>query len=273
MAKTVLITGCSSGIGKAAAQYFHAKGWNVAATMRKPESETELKEDDRMKLVALDVENTSSIHEAIEKVYSIFGNIDVWVNNAGYGAVGVLEAGTNEQIRRQFDVNYFGVIDCIKGILPYFRKKRAGMIINISSVGGLMVIPLYSVYNSSKFALEGLTEGLSYELKEFGIQVKLVEPGGIKTEFLGRSSDVWSADSLPDYKKFTDKVMGMYKSPEMSKNFSSPKLVAEVIYRAATDGKDDLRYLAGKDAEQFWFIRRWFGYKMQMSGLRSFFKL
>lgn len=272
MAKTVLITGCSSGIGKATAMYFHSKGWNVAATMRKPESETELKEDSRMKLVALDVQSTSSIHDAIETVLNTFGNIDVFADNAGYGAVGVLEAGTDEQIRKQFDVNYFGVIDCIKGILPHFRKKRAGIIINVSSIGGLMVIPLYSVYNSSKFALEGLSEGLTFELKEFGIQVKLVEPGAIKTEFLGRSSEVWSTDAVPEYKSFTDKVMNFYKTA-MTNNFSSPELVAGVIYKAATDGKDQLRYLAGKDAEQFWFMRRWFGYKVQMSGLRSYFKL
>lgn len=154
-----------------------------------------------------------------------------------------MEAGTKEQIQRQFDVNYFGLIECVKAILPHFRSKKSGTIVNISSVGGLIVLPLYSVYNSSKFAVEGLTEGLYYELEPLGISVKLVEPGGIKTEFLGRSEDYWSVDQLPDYKPFVEKMDAKFRSPEMSKNFGTPEMVAEVIYKAATDKSKRLRYL------------------------------
>ncbi|MDX2190266.1 MAG: SDR family oxidoreductase [Bacteroidota bacterium] len=273
MNKTIVITGASSGIGKATAKHFNAKGWNVVATMRSPEKEQDLKESATLKLVALDVQSVDSIKKAVDASIAHFGTIDVWLNNAGYGAHGPLEAGTREQIQRQFDVNYFGLIDCIKGILPHFRQKRSGTIINVSSVGGLMVLPLYSAYNSSKFAVEGLTEGLFYELEPLGIKVKLIEPGGIKTEFLGRSEETWGIENLPDYKPFVDQIHAKFFSPEMAKNFGTPEMVAEVIYKAATDGTKTLRYLAGKDAKQFWFIRRWFGYKAQMAGLKSFLGL
>jgi NAD(P)-dependent dehydrogenase (short-subunit alcohol dehydrogenase family) len=273
MSNTVVITGASSGIGKAAAKYFHQKGWNVAATMRKPDQEKDLKEDARLKLVQLDVQNLNSIAAAVETTIKHFGKIDVLVNNAGYGASGAMETGTREQIQRQFDVNFFGLIDCVKAVLPHFRKNKSGVIINISSVGGLMTVPLYSVYNASKFAVEGLSEGLFYELEGFGIKVKLVEPGGIKTEFLGRSEESWDAEKIPDYKPYTEKAMNTWRSDEMAKNFGTPEMVAEVIYTAATDGTNTLRYLAGKDAKQFWFIRRWFGYKTQMFAVKKFFKL
>ncbi|MFN0049352.1 MAG: SDR family NAD(P)-dependent oxidoreductase, partial [Cytophagales bacterium] len=141
MSKTIVITGASSGIGKATAKHFNAKGWNVVATMRSPEKENDLKESATLKLVALDVQNLDSIKKAVDTSLAHFGSIDVWLNNAGYGANGPLEAGTKEQIQRQFDVNYFGLIDCIKAILPHFRQKKSGTIINVSSVGGLMVLP------------------------------------------------------------------------------------------------------------------------------------
>lgn len=271
MKKTIVITGASSGIGKATALYFNNKGWNVVATMRKPESEQDLKESNSLKLVALDVEKPESIKQAVAVSIKAFNKIDVWLNNAGYGAFGPLETGTKEQIQRQFDVNFFGLIDCIKAITPHFKENKTGSIINITSIGGLMTIPTFSIYNASKFALEGLSEGLWYELKPFGIQVKVVEPGGIKTDFAGRSLDQWDTSQFPEYKPLMDLMHSRFTNPSYTKNFSEPALVAAVIYEAATDGKDTLRYLAGKDAKLFWNIRRWMGYKFQMKQLKKFF--
>lgn len=273
MSKTIFITGSSSGIGKATAKFFHQKGWNVLATMRKPENETDLKEDSRLKLLALDVENMESIERAVAAGIAHFGKIDVLLNNAGYGAYGPLEAGSDAEIRRQYNVNFFGVIDCIKAILPHFKANKSGLIINITSIGGLMTLPMFGVYNSSKFALEGLSEGLWFDLKPLGIGVKVVEPGGIKTDFAGRSMTMFDLTNFPEYHAYSQKVVGKFQDPAFEKNFGTPEMVAGVIYEAATDGSDTLRYLAGKDAKQFWFFRRWFGYRFQMAAVKKFFGL
>ena len=175
-AKTIVITGASSGIGKATALLFEARGWNVVATMRRPADEKDLAPSERMKLVALDVQDPASPKAAVAASLQAFGQIDVWLNNAGYGAFGPVEAGAREQILRQYDVNVFGLIACVQAIAPHFRERRAGTLINVSSIGGLMTVPGYTVYNSTKFAVEGLSEGLWYELGAFGIRVKVVEP-------------------------------------------------------------------------------------------------
>ncbi|NJM15450.1 MAG: SDR family NAD(P)-dependent oxidoreductase [Bacteroidales bacterium] len=200
-----------------------------------------------------------------------FGKIDVLLNNAGYGAYGPLEAGTDQEIRRQYDVNFFGVIDCIKEILPHFKENKNGTIINITSIGGLMTLPLFGVYNSSKFALEGLSEGLWYDLQPFNIKVKLVEPGGVKTDFAGRSMNMFDISKFPEYNQFSKTIVEKFTDPRYNKNFGTPEMVARVIYTAATDNTDTLRYLAGKDAKQFWFARRWFGYKFQMKQVKKIF--
>ena len=179
----IVITGASSGIGKATARLFVDKGWNVVATMRNPAAEKDLKESARLKLVALDVQDPAGPKAAVAEAIKAFGRIDVWLNNAGYGAFGPVEAGTPEQIRRQFDVNVFGLIACVQAVAPHFRANKAGVLINVSSIGGIMTVPAFSVYNATKFAVEGLSEGLWYELGSFGIRVKVIEPGAIKTEF------------------------------------------------------------------------------------------
>lgn len=270
---TIFITGASSGIGKATAKLFHQKGWKVAATMRAPEREADLIPDARLKLYRLDVVDKDSIDSAISAALSDFGAIDVFLNNAGYGAFGPMEAGTDAQIRRQYDVNFFGVIDCIKAILPHFKAQKSGVLINITSIGGLMTLPLFGVYNSTKFALEGLSEGLWYDLAPFGIKVKVVEPGGIDTDFAHRSLDQFDLTNFPEYQEVNDEITKRFRDPAYAKNFSSPELVADVIYQAATDQSDTLRYLAGKDAKFFWSIRRWLGYKAQMKGVKRFFGL
>ncbi len=250
MSKTILITGCSSGIGKATAKFFQEKGWNVIATMRTPEKEGELSALDNVLVTKLDVQDLSSIDSAINAGIEKFGAIDVVVNNAGYGIMGVFEATDREATKRQFDVNVMGVFDVTKAVLPHMRKNKSGMIINISSIVGKMAFPGFPLYISTKFAVEGFSEALAYELDSLGVQVKLVEPGAIKTDFTGRSADVQQDESLTEYKEFSTKVMEAFAGMSSSGNMGTSEMVAGVIYEAATDGKKQLRYLAGTDANQ-----------------------
>lgn len=270
-AKTIVITGASSGIGKSTARLFADKGWNVVATMRDPAAEKDLTETATLKRFALDVQDPASIRAAVSAATDAFGRIDVWLNNAGYGAFGPVEAGSREQIQRQFDVNVFGLIACVQAVAPHFRANRSGVLINVSSIGGLLTVPGFSVYNASKFAVESLSEGLWYELGRFGIKVKLIEPGAIRTDFGGRSMDAWDISSLPDYAGFMDKVKAT--RARFVKGSSAPDLVAKAIFEAAIDPSDRLRYLVGPDAKRIWRVRRWLGSRTQMRIVRRLFGL
>lgn len=248
MKQTILITGASSGIGKETAKYFQSKGWNVIATMRNPEDGAELSALDNVLVTKLDVLDLPSIEGAVNAGIEKFGKIDVLVNNAGYGAYGTLESFARENIVRQFNTNVIGLLDVTKAVLPHFRANKGGVIINISSIGGKMTFPLGTLYHGTKFAVEGITESLSYEVEEFGGKVKIVEPGAIATDFGGRSLDFSSDDSQTEYRSIVQKItVGM---PEFFKNASPASVVAEVIFQAATDGSDQIRYTAGDDAKQ-----------------------
>ncbi len=241
--KTVLITGTSSGIGKATARYFAEQGWNVAATMRNPAKETDLNQLPNVKLFALDVMDSASIARAIVETQAAFGGIDVVVNNAGYGAVGPFEAATDEQIRRQFDTNVFGVMNVTREILPYFRERRNGTIINVTSMGGLITFPIYSIYHGTKWAVEGFAEALSFELRPFNIRVKNVEPGAIKTDFYDRSQDVLTKPGLTAYDEYVR--VTMENSQKQGADAPGPIVVAKTIFKAATDSSFRLRYVTG----------------------------
>ncbi|MEQ9501080.1 MAG: SDR family oxidoreductase [Deltaproteobacteria bacterium] len=248
MTKTILITGTSSGIGKATAKHFQGKGWNVVATMRKPDVENELTKLDNVLVTRLDVQDEASIESAVAEGIAKFGKIDVLLNNAGYGAYGVLEATPIEKIRRQFDVNVIGLLATTKAVLPHFRETKSGVVVNISSIGGKMTFPFGTLYHGSKFAVEGLSEALHYELAAIGAKMKIVEPGMIKTDFGGRSLDVTNDDNLAEYQEMVGKVFAAMGP--MGEAGSEPEVVAEVIYEAATDGTDKLRYTAGPDAAE-----------------------
>ncbi|MBS1811578.1 MAG: SDR family oxidoreductase [Acidobacteria bacterium] len=240
MPKTVLITGSSSGIGKATASYFAEQGWNVVATMRTPENAGEWAKHSNITLIRLDVLDLASIQEAIRDSLRKFGKIDAVMNNAGYGLVGPFEASTNEQIKRQFDTNVFGLMNVCREIIPHFREQRGGTIINVASMGGRLTFPLYSLYHGTKWAVEGFSESLQFELQPFKIRLKIIEPGAIKTDFYDRSMEVMSKPGLTVYDAYVNKAL-----PNMNKfgeTAPGPEKVAQVIYQAATDGSGKLRY-------------------------------
>lgn len=268
MTQTILITGSSSGIGKATAKFFQEKGWNVIATMRTPEKEEELTKLSNVLVTKLDVLDQDSIQKAVEEGIEKFGKIDVLLNNAGYGAYGPLEAFPTEKIRRQFNTNVLGLLDVTKAVLPHFRKNKSGTIVNISSIGGKMTFPLGSLYHGTKFAVEGISEALSFELEQIGCKVKIIEPGAIRTDFGGRSFDFTNDESMTEYQELVKKLMDAM-GPMMEQNSSDPSVVAQVIYQAATDGTDQLRYTAGEDAKQFMANRKKFEDKEFIAGIKA----
>ena len=265
--KSIVITGSSSGIGKATAKHFAEKGWKVAATMRTPEKETELVGLDNVSLYQLDVTDQASIDAARDQIISDFGTVDVVLNNAGYGLIGPFEAATDEQIRYQFDVNVFGLMAVTRAFLPHFRANKAGMYLNVSSIGGLITFPLISLYHSTKWAVEGYSESLAYELAELGISVKLIEPGGVATDFGGRSMVLAMDENLPEYNEMVGKFQQAMGNSGLGS--STAEFLAEGIFAATTDGKKQMRYIIGPDAEQTWAMRQQAGDDQFIAGMRQ----
>lgn len=260
--QTVLITGASSGIGKATAQRFLAAGWNVAATMRQPGAAAD---HPGLTLLPLDVTSPASIEAAIADAERLLGPLDVVVNNAGYGLVGPFEAATDEQIRRQFETNVFGLMNVVRAVLPGMRARRSGVIINVASMGGRITFPLYSLYHGTKWAVEGFSESLQYELEPFGIRVKIIEPGAIKTDFYDRSMDVITKAGLTAYDAFVQRAM-----PNMQRAGATapgPEVVADAIFTAATDHSPRLRYSAA--TKGILALRRLLPDRLFMSVVRS----
>jgi NAD(P)-dependent dehydrogenase (short-subunit alcohol dehydrogenase family) len=249
--KAIFITGSSSGLGRATAKLFATKGWNVIASMRDPKKEKELGSISGVNLMALDVTDPREIERAAEQVVAS-GGIDVVFNNAGYGLAGPLEGLTDEQILRMVNTNMLGAIRTTKAFIPHFREKRTGLFINTTSIGGLMTVPFNSIYHATKWALEGWSESMAFELSQLGIGIKIVEPGGMKTDFFTRSFDT---GRHPAYDALVNKVMGIITDPKQMATYSSPEQIAEVVYEAATDGKDQLRYIAGADAKAMYAMR------------------
>lgn len=247
MTQTVLITGTSTGIGRATAERFHAAGWNVVATMRDPGAAGDLAGRPQVLVTRLDVTDSASIASAVAAAAEAFGGIDVLVNNAGFGAYGPLEVTSMDVVRRQFDTNVVGLLEVTKAVLPVMRERGAGAIVNVSSVGGRMTFPLGSLYHGSKFAVEGLSEALVYELAPLGIRVKIVEPGLVDTDFAGRSFVLSLDPEGGPYQPTVEAVLTAFAG--MTAQGGAPAAgVADAIFGAATDGTARLRYIVGEDA-------------------------
>lgn len=268
---TIVITGSSSGIGKATARYFAEQGWQVAATMRQPENETELNQIDNIKLYQLDVTDQASLDSTVAQILNDFERVDVVLNNAGYALAGPFESSSAEKIRRQFDTNVFGLMEVTRAFLPHFRANKAGLFMNVSSIGGRITYPLISLYHATKWAVEGFSESLAYELGELGIQVKIIEPGGVATDFGGRSMDIAMPASPNgyggDYNDMLVKFQAAVSAPRTGG--STAEQMAEWIFEAATDGKTQLRYLLGEDANQLYAMREQVGDDAFIAGMRQ----
>ena len=262
MNKTIFITGASAGLGKATAKLFAAKGWNVIATMRKPENETELTRLENVRVLPLDVTNVEQIKATTQQALAL-GPVDVVFNNAGYSLLGALEATSDEQLVRQMETNFLGVVRVTQAFIPHFRAKKAGLFITTSSSAGLMAFPVSSMYDASKWALEGWSESLSFELSQFGIGIKNIEPGLVSTDMAERSVHV----SHPAYDELAGKFFAHISSS--ASLVSTPEQIAQVVYEAATDGTDTLRYVCGEDAKAMYAQRLAVGAEAFRKGIQQ----
>lgn len=265
--KTIFITGASAGLGKATARLFQSKGWKVIATMRNPEKETELTQLENVVLLPLDITDPELINTTVSRALELT-DIDVVFNNAGYGLVGALEDNTDEQITRQIETNLTGVLRVTKAFIPYFKKKKNGLFLTTTSVCGFSSNPLSCVYNATKWALEGWSESISYDLAQFNIGIKTIAPGGIKSNFI----NVMQVSANSEYDALNSRLGELFSDGTLIE-FTEPETIAEVVYEAATDGKDQLRYLAGNDAKRIFKQRLEQGAEAFRIGMKKLFNL
>lgn len=271
MKKTILITGTSSGIGKSTVFEFAKMGWNVIATQRNPEKESDFNSLANVKLYALDVTNLDSITQTLSKVHQDYGKIDVIVNNAGYGVDGVFEAMSDEVIEKQFNTNVFGLMRVTREAIKLMRPAGGGTIIQISSMGGKITFPLYSIYHATKFAVEGFTESLHYELAQFNIKMKLIEPGPIVTDFYGRSRQFIKPADMNIYDNFIEKFNNA--AAKVMKDAEGPDVVAKMIYKAASDNTNQMRYAVGKPGPLLLKLRKLLSDKLYFLMVRKSYNL
>lgn len=250
--KVAIITGSSTGIGYVTSLYMARNGFKTYATMRnleKAKGLMETKDNEKLpiEIIKLDVNSDESVNESIKKIIDQNDRIDVLVNNAGYDVAGALEELTLTEFKAQFETNFFGVIRVIKEVVPIMRKQNHGTIVNVSSIGGKVGVPLNSAYIASKFALEGLSDSIRFELQEFGINIILIEPGVVRSNFFENVSMATNASPHSPYYELTQKVFSGFV-PLMGDTSSSPKQVAETILEAVTTNNPQIRYVVGKDA-------------------------
>ena len=262
MKKVVIITGASRGFGELIAKKFQKEKFQVIATMRNVDSSPSLMELDNVDIKKLDVTNKSDIKNVVDFTIKKYGRIDILINNAGYGAFGLLEEASEQEIRNQFDVNYFGLIDCIKGVLPQMRKQKDGVIINISSIAGRFGLPFTSLYNSSKFAVEGLTECLHYELSLFGIDIKTVAPGSFRTGFHDsvNFTENEKKEDLNDIRENLKKALeeGIKNEPPFPFGFGNSNDVANFVFKKSIK-KSKVSNFIGRDTKIINFFIKIFG--------------
>lgn len=252
MPQTALITGTSTGFGRLAAKRFQAEGWNVVATMRRPERESELNKLKRVLLVRLDTADVASIREAVDTSKREFGGVDVLVNNAGVGAHGLFENYSDEEGRAIYETNVFGTLNVCRAVLPLMRAQRSGRVINVTSVAGLVGGPGTVFYSGSKFAVEGFSESLAMEYAAWGIRVHTIAPGGFDTEFAASANDAWDRGK-GEYGEYS-RILGSHMEGVISEmklaggEPADPAVVADLIYRCSTEDMP-IHNVAGPDAE------------------------
>ena len=251
MTKTVLITGCSTGIGRLAAWTFQANGWNVVATMRRPETESELNNLENTLVTGLDVTDRSSIDSAVTQTLETFGGIDALVNNAGYGGHAALEQSSDESVRTMFDTNVFGVFNTTRAVMPILRKRGGGAVINVTSMAGMIGIPLETSYCASKWAVEGFTEALAMECRDLNIKVHSVLPGAYATSFNDNVQDnleAGDAQVIELAQKIRAHFEAIVADHHGGERTADPQEVADLIYRCATQDMP-VHNPCGTDAE------------------------
>lgn len=262
MKRVVIITGASRGFGELIAKKFQMENFQVIATMRNIDSSPSLKKLDNVDLKRLDVTVKSDIKNVVDYTIEKYGRIDVLINNAGYGAFGFLEEASNEEIKNQFDVNFFGLIDCIRGVVPQMRKQKSGKIINISSIAGRFGLPFTSLYNSSKFAVEGLTECLHYELSLFGIDIKTVAPGSFRTGFHDSVNFTESEkkEELNDVREKLKRALeeGIKNGPPFPFGYGKSDDVANFVFKKSIT-KSKVSNFIGRDTKVINFFIKIFG--------------
>ncbi|HEX7758443.1 MAG TPA: SDR family oxidoreductase [Caulobacteraceae bacterium] len=267
MTQTIFISGASTGLGRATAILFAQKGWKVFATMRRPESEAELGKVDGVTLLRLDVTKPDQIAAAATAALAA-GPVDVLFNNAGYGLAGPFEGASDAQLTDQIETNLLGVMRTTQAFLPAMRERGQGMILTTTSIGGLVTFPFNSVYHATKWGLEGWSESLAYELEPFGIRVRTVAPGGISSDFAGRSLVM---TQHPAYAGAMGKVFAAFTNPERRAHGSTPEQIAQAVYAVAADATDRVTFVAGEDAKATYAQRLQVGVDAFRAGIRAMF--
>lgn len=254
--KVAVVTGSSSGIGYETALSLARNGLYTYATMRNLNKSKEITENARnaslpLKVLELDVTSDESVSKSIANIYEECGRIDVVVNNAGYALVGTVEDLSMEELRGQFETNFFGAVRVIKAVLPHMRKQKSGTIVNVTSMGGRIAIPLDPAYHATKFALEGLSESMQYETSPFGIRIVVIEPGAVSSNFYGGLKMAKRSVDPSKPSPYSQMMQGIEKAAgQMLKYAIPPTEVAKVIVNAVSSDNPDFRYIIGDDAVQ-----------------------
>jgi NAD(P)-dependent dehydrogenase (short-subunit alcohol dehydrogenase family) len=254
MTKSVFITGTSSGYCKATAQLFLDRGWNVVATMRRPDQAIFRGPADRLRVLPLDITDPDSISQAINGGIAAFGAIDALVNNAGIGLMSAFEVTPEHVLREVFETNTFGLMSVCRAVIPHMRERGKGVIINVTSSAGIAPMPMVAIYAASKCAVEGFSEALSYEMGLLGIRVKLVEPGlAPTTNFAPNGAGRMQGLMPAPYDEFAQSYMNKMRNYPTA--YTTEQDTAEAVFSAATDDSDRLRYPAGEDTKLFSALR------------------
>lgn len=270
--KVALVTGASSGMGKEFAKALHLQGLTVYAVARRIEAMSDL-QSMGIHTLKMDITDESQVKRVVDTIAQAHGGVDVLINNAGFGLFGAVEDVEIDEARYQFEVNLFGLARLTQLVLPYMRAEKSGKIINISSMGGKVYTPLGAWYHATKHALEGWSDCLRFELKPFGIDVVVIEPGAIETEFGDVMADPMVARSgNGPYGKMAHALAKLTKENYENNGASKPKVITDLIAKAVNSKRPKTRYVAGKYAKPMMFIRKWFGDRVYDMALSSMVK-